>query len=424
MGILLSVTKDLYPSSPRLPQPLLPGFRWHPSRIPYLPLLLLLYITPLYMSIPRGLIISYVDDFSMTVASPSYRGNIRHLEKLFSTIAAKGRDIGMSFSVPKSELIHWRTPSQGTPPSAAPIELEGHLFHPSKVVWWLGYWFTPALTSAHHFRHRVSLAQAIFSFVKRLSSPGAGVRPFLCHRIANGLLLPILTYGADLLTPNSTALSCMNSFSHRVKRGTTNNFLSIPTSILSREACLPPIISYCRYRRRLAALRIACAPLNPKPAAARLPQSFPSLSAFRAQDSVYLPLDWQMKIPSPPIRKHLPVDALTHLILPLQASDASLSFCTPPPQPGTNIPPPDLMRKTYQALRARTRNMLLQGWGINAPTPHYYGYPPLPLPVPLHGSSEIRGRVNSPDASSEELPSGPPLLVRREPKPILPPLQS
>ena len=108
------------------------------------------------------------------------------------------------------------------------------------MVRWLGYWFTPSFNTAHHSRHRLSLAQAIFSYIKSLSSPGAGVRPFLCHRIANGLLLPILTYGADLLTPNYAALSGMNSFWHRVQRWTTNNFYFPPTSILSREACLPP----------------------------------------------------------------------------------------------------------------------------------------------------------------------------------------
>ena len=102
----------------------------------------------------------------------------------------------MSFSVPKTKLVHLRTPSQRTPPSTAPIELDAHVFHPSKVVRWLGYWCTPALSPTYDFRRRLSLAQAIFSIVKRLSSPAAGVRPFLCHRIASGLLLPILTYGA------------------------------------------------------------------------------------------------------------------------------------------------------------------------------------------------------------------------------------
>jgi len=153
------------------------------------------------MSVPKGLMVSYLNDLSMTGASSSYRGNIRRLQNLFTTISPRGRDISVSFSVTKTKLIHWRTLSGRTPRSSAPIELDGQLFHPSEVVRWLGYWFTHALSPTHHFSHRLSLAQAVFSFVKQLSSPGAGVRPFLYHRIATGLLNPILTYGVDLLTP-------------------------------------------------------------------------------------------------------------------------------------------------------------------------------------------------------------------------------
>ena len=76
----------------------------------------------------------------------------------------------MFLSFPKTELIHWRKPSQRTPPSTASIELEGNLLRPSDVVRWLGYWFTPAFNTAHHYRHRLLLAQAISSFVKRPAS--------------------------------------------------------------------------------------------------------------------------------------------------------------------------------------------------------------------------------------------------------------
>ena len=174
---------------------------------------------------------------------------------------------------------------------------------------------------------RLALANASFSFVKRLSSPGGGTRPFLAHRVAMGLFLPILTYGADLLVPNHRPTQSVSSFWHRVCRWVTNNFYSTPTSILTREACLPPVDVYCRHRRRLAALRIACAPPTHNPAAARLPTSFPSISSFRALDSsrhlmkgltsYYLPLNWRTPVTSPPMRKHLPIDALAHLTIPL-----------------------------------------------------------------------------------------------------------
>jgi len=393
----------LFQGSPNLSSPVSVGT---PQGSPISPLIFLIYVSPLDMSIPKELMVSYVDDFSITVGSLTHRGNIRKLQRLFNTVAANGRDIGVAFSVPKTELIHWRTPSERSPPSMAPIDLEGHLFQTSKVVRWLGYWFTPALNTTYHFRHRLSLAQAILTFVKRLSSPGAGVKPFLCHRIANGLLLPILTYGADLLTPNSSALRSMDSFWHRVQRWTTNTFFSTPTSILSREACLPPVASYCRYRRPLAALRVACAPAYANPASARLPQSFPSLSAFRAQDlsrhltvglsSVYLSLSWKTKSPSPPVRKHLPVDALAHLTLPLQEGLTRLPLVLhAPPPPGANIPPPELMQKAYQALRTRTRNVLLQDWVTDAPTPPYYDFPPSLTPHPFMGLGKfVAGRIH------------------------------
>ena len=143
------------------------------------------------------------------------------------------------------------------------------------MVRWLGYCLSPALNTSHHFNHRLALANASFSFVKRLSSPGEGAHPFLAHRVAMGLFLPILTYRADLLVPNHRTTLSMNSFWHRVCRWVTNSFYSTPTSILTREACLPPIDVYCRHRRRLAAPRIACAPPTHNPAAARLPASSP-----------------------------------------------------------------------------------------------------------------------------------------------------
>jgi len=209
--------------------------------------------------------LSYVDDLSLTVTSDSHRGTIRRLQFLLTIISKKGCDIRVSFSVPKSELIHCGTPSQRTPHSKTPISLDWSLFHPLRVMRWLGYWLSPSFNSSHYFNHQLSLANARFSFLKRISSPGMGVQLFLCHRITQSLLLPILTYGADLLTRNSRLLIGMNSLWHRVHWWVTNVFLSTPTSgsVPSGETCFLPISLYCKYERRLVALRIPCAPPPP-----------------------------------------------------------------------------------------------------------------------------------------------------------------
>ena len=297
-------------------------------------------------------------------------------------------------------------PAKGPPMRPLPTSWTVTSFTPQRVVRGLGYWLAPALTATHHYRHRLLLAQAAFSFIKRLSSPGAGVRPFLCPRIAQGLLLPIPTYGANLYTPNPCALRGMNSFWHRVQRWTTNTFFSIPTSILSREAYLPPIVSYCRYRRRLAALRVACAPPTNNPASVRLPASFVSLSAFRAQDSsphltrglslIYLPLDWRTPIPSPPLRKHLPIDSLAHLTFPLQEGLTRFPLVLHAPLPaGSNIPPAQLITNTYHTLRTRAMDRLLKDWASNAPAPPYYSHPPRLSPHPFMGQGKfVAGRVH------------------------------
>ena len=187
-----------------------------PQGSPLSPLLFLIYIAPLHFRIPEGIMVSYVDDFSPTVASPSHRSNIRRLQGLFVEIYRRASELDISFSLPKTELIHWRTYSERSPTALSPITLDGQLFHPSGVERWLGYWLSPALNTSHHFNHRLALANASFSFQKRLSSPGGGTRPFLAHRVTMGLFLPILTYGADLLVPNHRTTLSMYSFWHRV----------------------------------------------------------------------------------------------------------------------------------------------------------------------------------------------------------------
>lgn len=195
--------------------------------------------------------------------------------------------------------------------------------------------------------------------------------------------------------------------------------LLYPDGHLDTRSLPCPIVAYCKYWRRLAALRVACAPPTHNPESVRLPASFPSLSVFRAQDSsrhhtkglslVYLPLDWKTPVPSPPIRKHLPIDAMAHLIIPLMSGLSRLPLDLHAPLPaGSNIPPPDLMRRTYVSLKPRARDLLAQEWDSMCPAPPYYTFQTSLSPHPFMGLDKfIAGRIHQMRADKSYLAAHP-----------------
>jgi len=208
-----------------------------PHGSPISPLLFLLYVAPLPFRVPRGLMISYVDDFALTVASLSYRGNTRRLQELIERLAKKASRLGVFFSVAKTELLPWRTPSQRhSPKCLSPGQIKGEVFHLSNSVRWLGHWFTPPLDPAPHVSRRLALAQAAFALIQRLSPPVAGLPPYLCHRVVTSLVAPILLYGVDLFTPSVGTTTRLDTFWRKVQRWTTNFFSAMPTGILSVES--------------------------------------------------------------------------------------------------------------------------------------------------------------------------------------------
>ena len=378
-----------------------------PQGSPISPLLFLLYVAPLHFRVPRGLMISYVDDFALTVASLSYRGNILRLQELLEKLERKASRLGICFSVAKTELIHWRTPSQRhSPKCVSPIQIKGDLVHSSNSVRWLGYWFTPALDPAAHFSRRLSLAQGAFALIQRLSPPGAGLPPYLCHRLATSLVAPILLYGADLFTPSVGTTTRLDTFWRKVQRWTTNCFSATPSGILSVESWLPPVSLLITNRQRLTALRVVCSPPSVNPATARLHPSFPSLSVHRAPDfsraitrglsSVDLPLHWKTACPVPPLRNHIPVDAVAHRTIRFTSALSKMPMinshlvCPTP-----TLPPQSLMHNTYTALKKRVRETLLTEWATRFQTPGYYLHSPAVSPRPFTGlGTFIAGRIH------------------------------
>jgi len=172
-----------------------------PQGSPISPLLFVIYVSSLHLVIPRSLIISYVEDFAVPVASPSYRTNVRLHQQSFSALKRKASPINMSFSVPKTELIHWKTTRSNEPPCSLPVQVEGQLFYLQSRLKWLGFIFTPVFDLRSHFSRRYTLANAALATIRRLSPLGMGLPPYLCLALAGSLLGPILLYGATVWNP-------------------------------------------------------------------------------------------------------------------------------------------------------------------------------------------------------------------------------
>jgi len=300
-----------------------------PQGSPISPLLFVIYVSSLHLEIPRSVIISYVDDFAVTVASPSYRTNVRLLQMSFLSLKRKASPINISFSVPKTELIHWRTSRSNEPPCSLPVQLESQLFYPQSHLKWLGFIFTPAFNPRSHFSRRYTLANAALATIRRLSPPGMGLPPFLCLSLARSLLAPILLYGSAVWNPPPSIMAPMSVFWHRVCRWITNYFSSTNITCLQREACLPPLPVLVRHQHRLAGLRLICSPAEINPATARLPKSVPTFSPHRAalmplgkitsQPYLFFNLDWRSspdKTKNPRYR-HNAITALANSATPL-----------------------------------------------------------------------------------------------------------
>lgn len=78
-----------------------------PQCSPISPLLFVIYVSRLHVEIPYGLTLSYVDDFALLGSTTSYHRDVRLVHKHYALINGRGSQLGVGFSISKTELIHW-----------------------------------------------------------------------------------------------------------------------------------------------------------------------------------------------------------------------------------------------------------------------------------------------------------------------------
>ena len=266
-----------YPSTPNLSVSVSVGV---PQGSPISPLFVI-YVAPLHAPDGISFSLSYVDDFSLTVASTSYGQNSSKLIAAFDTLTAQGSAISVPFAPENTEVIHWETYRQRSLAPFSPIQLGGQSITPSAKVRWLGFWFDQRRTGAVHFQKRAASAAITLRSLHTLSSPAKGLTPQNVRHLVQLVLRPRLLYGESILSPREVDLRPMRVVWHSAAQWILGAFRTTPTTSLLVEAGLPPIHLLFKHARLRYALCIACASPTTNPAAAALPPRFPSTIAWR-----------------------------------------------------------------------------------------------------------------------------------------------
>jgi len=195
---------------------------------------------------------SYVDDFQITVASTSWYRNTKILEERIQRMNTTAAGLGLSFSIAKTELMHWRKPKEKGEMSECTVMFQSHVIEPTgKAVKWLGFWLTDNGERSAHFGTRLALAQAAFIQIQRLSIPSKGLNPYGARRLVKEIILLTLLYGAEILDLIVTMIGKMQTFWNRFLRWITNSFYATNTTVVSVEACLAPIKLYAKQAREI-----------------------------------------------------------------------------------------------------------------------------------------------------------------------------
>jgi len=89
--------------------------------------------------------------------------------------------------------------------------------------------------------------------------------------------------------------------------------------------------------------------------------------------SVYLPLSWKTPRPSPPLRNHLPIDAVPHRPIAFTGDLSKMLRINTHvlPEISALLPPQSLMTSTYSALKKWVREALIEDWSQLFPLPAY-----------------------------------------------------
>lgn len=212
-----------------------------PQGSPVSPILFLIYVSKLFVS-TRVLHISYIDDFSLTVASNSVHTNVRILEEEIKVLVELAKEKAIQFDLEKTELIHFSRTKKQLPSIRLP---GGAIKEPEKCVRWLGIWFNRSLSFREHIQYRTTQAKQAFYRLMRLANTERGLSPLAVRQIYMACVSSIADFGSEVYwkgTKQGQAfiLKALQSLQNMATRRILGAFRTSPARPMEVEASLPP----------------------------------------------------------------------------------------------------------------------------------------------------------------------------------------
>ncbi|KAL5606238.1 uncharacterized protein BROUX77_003431 [Berkeleyomyces rouxiae] len=240
------------------PFPMTPVNIGIPQGSPISPLLFLLYARHIVARVAGDtpqLQLSYIDDFSVTVASKSPRRSAALLEELVTELRAKARDYGIEFEESKTELIHYTDAAKW---ASQTVRVGDVTVRPQKMVKWLGFHFDNRLSFKQHVQARTQKAEIAFRGLLRLASNTRGLSIAALRQLYISCVGTVADYGSILwYDPSKPQLSLQRVYQKLQSQAAARilgTFRGSPTRAVEVEAGLPPpSIRFAKARMAYAA---------------------------------------------------------------------------------------------------------------------------------------------------------------------------
>ena len=134
---------------------------------------------------------------------------------------------------------------------------------PASQICYLGIFFTPSLHWGVHVNALATRARSSLWALCVLGNSIHGLSLVSWRRIVVAIILPILTYGAEVWFTDCHQASFVDTLQvalNEACRKVAGVFRTTPSHLVSKLVAIPPIRFQLRHKLRLAATRLLCTP--------------------------------------------------------------------------------------------------------------------------------------------------------------------